>query len=70
MRPSMKQLTPREKEAYYLIVDSQKMIASITTRDLGQKMGYAGPRAPWELVKSLEKKGLVRRHARGQIEVL
>ena len=70
MKTSLDQLTPREKEAYLLIVDSQRTVASITTRDLGQKMGYAGPRAPWELVKSLEKKGLVRRVKRGQIEVL
>ncbi len=63
-------LTEREQTAYDLIYKSQRLLADITLRDIQEKMGYASPHSPHQLVESLERKGWVRRNTHGRIEVL
>ena len=66
----MEPLTEREQTAYDLIYKSQRLLADITLRDIQEKMGYASPHSPHQLVESLERKGWVRRVTHGRIEVL
>ncbi len=63
-------LTEREQTAYDLILESQRMMADITLRDIQKAMGYASPASPHQLITSLERKGYVRRATHGRIEVV
>ena len=63
-------LSQREQTAYDLILESQRVMADITLRDIQEAMGYASPASPHQLVESLERKGYVRRATYGRIEVL
>ena len=70
MTTNMETLTEQEKRVLKLILESQRKIATITVRELQEKLGYASPGSPHTLIVSLEKKGLIKRRSRGQIEVL
>ena len=58
-------LTTGEREALQLIKDTQRTVSTLTIRDIQKALGYKSPNSAYQLVNSLEQKGVIRREGRG-----
>lgn len=70
MPKSLEPLSAQEKKALKVISGTQRMIATITARELSDALGYSSSRSGHSLIVRLEEAGRIKRTNRGQIEVL